>query len=175
MFLPDYLLKGFDSTTIEEKSLVSGKNEILRPALPENKKPFLSPFVAFAILFLLVAVLSFIKNTYRFLSIFDFALFFLSGSLGVFLLFMWFGTDHPECKNNFNLAWAFPLHFIIVFFLYKKAKWVQRYFLFNSILLLVLLIFWKWLPQEMNNALLPLVCLLLLRSFIRYKHAGYSN
>lgn len=175
MFLPDYLLKGFDSTTIGERPLVSGKKEILKPALPENKKPILSPFVVFAIILLLVTLLSFLKNTYRFLSILDFVLFFLSGLLGIFLLFMWFGTDHPECKNNFNLAWAFPLHFIIVFFIYKKREWVRRYFLFNSILLLALLIFWKWLPQEMNNALLPLVCLLLVRSFMRFKYAWHSS
>ena len=175
MFLPDYLLKGFDSTTIDGSRLVSEKKEILAPVLPENKKPFLSPFLLFSILFLLIAALSLSKNTYRFLAVFDLILFFLSGALGILILFMWFGTDHPECKNNFNLAWAFPFHIVIIFFLYKKRNWVRRYFLFNSILLLVLLILWKWLPQEMNNALLPLVCLLLLRSFIRYKNAGYFN
>jgi hypothetical protein len=172
MFLPDYLLKGFDSTTINGNRLISEKKEILVPVLPANKKPFLSPFILFSILFLLIVALSVYKNTYRFLSVFDFILFFTTGLLGVFLLFMWFGTDHPECKNNFNLVWAFPFHIIIIFFLYKKRNWVRRYFLFNSILLLALLVFWKWLPQEMNNALLPLVCLLLLRSFIRHKHAG---
>ncbi len=169
MFLPDYLLKGFDSTSISGKLLISEKNEILKATLQTNKTSLLSPFAIFAILFLLIAVLSFFKNTNKFFSVFDFLLFFLSGALGLLILFMWFGTDHPECRNNFNLAWAFPLHFIVVFFIYKKWNWLRYYFLFNSIILLLLLLSWKWLPQEMNNALLPIVGLLMVRSSIRYK------
>jgi len=169
MFLPDYLLKGFDNATLNKKPLVSEKTEILKPALQPNKTPLLSPFAVFAILFLGVAVLSFFKNTKKFFSVFDFILFFFSGVMGILILFMWFGTDHPECRNNFNLAWAFPAHFVIVFFIYKKWNWLRHYFLFNSILLLLLLVLWTWVPQEMNNALIPVVCLLLLRSGVRYK------
>jgi hypothetical protein len=163
------LLKGFDSTTISGNPLVAGKMEILKPAPGENKTPLFSPFVVFMMLLLAVATLSFFKSAKKILSIFDFILFFIAGSLGILILFMWFGTDHPECKNNFNLVWAFPFHFIAVFFIYKKRNWVKYYFLANAILLLLLLILWKWLPQEMNTALIPIVCLLLLRSYMRYK------
>jgi hypothetical protein len=169
MFLPDYLLKGFDSTTVNNKPLVSEKMEILKPTLEVNKSPLLSPFAIFAILFLLIAVLSFSKIAGKFLAVFDFLLFFLSGVLGILILFMWFGTDHQACRNNFNIAWAFPFHFIIVFFIYRKWNWLRYYFLINAILLLLLLIFWKWLPQEMNNALLPVVALLMLRSIMLFK------
>ena len=174
MFLPDYLLKGFDSTSIDNKKLVVQKRELLKPTLPELKNTFLSPFIIFTILFLLIAVVSIFKKTGKFLSVFDFILFFLSGILGVFILFMWFGTDHPECKNNFNLAWAMPFHFIVIFFLFRKGSpiitgWLKYYFFINSLLLLLLLIVWKWLPQEMNNALIPVVCLLLVRSYAQYK------
>ncbi len=175
MFLPDYLLKGFDSTMINGKRLVSEKKEILKPTLRISKAPLLSPFAIFTILFLVIAVLSFLKNTTSFFSVFDFTLFFFSGAIGILILFMWFGTDHPECRNNFNLAWAFPPHFIAVFFFYKKWNWLRSYFLVNTIPLLLLLIFWKWLPQEMNNALLPIVATLMLRSLIRYKKIGYAG
>jgi hypothetical protein len=170
MFLPYYLLKGFDSSSIGKKKLVSEKKEILLPTLPKPGNTLFSPFVIFTILFLLIAILSFFRNADKFLSVFDFILFFLSGFLGIFILFMWFGTDHPECKNNFNLAWALPFHFIIVFFLFRKGSgWLKYYFFINSILLLVLLILWKWLPQQMNNALIPIVCLLIVRSYAQYK------
>lgn len=173
MFLPDYLLKGFDSTRLGgfafDRSLVLEKKEILKPVLKKSSDSLLSPFVVFSILFLLVFALSFMKGTANLLSVFDFILFFSAGSLGLLLLFMWFGTDHPECKDNFNLVWALPFHFIIVFFIFGKWSWFQYYFLINSVLLLLLLICWKWLPQEMNNALLPVVCLFLLRSVARYR------
>jgi len=169
MFLPDYLLMGFDSWMIGKKKLVLEKHEILKPALPKPKNSPFTPFVVFSILFFLILVLGISKNANKFLSIVDFILFFISGAMGVFILFMWFGTDHPECKNNFNLAWALPFHFIIVLFLFNKWPWLKYYFFVNSIILLILLILWKLLPQEMNNALIPVVCLLLVRSFAQYK------
>jgi len=175
MFLPDYLLKGFDSSMIGKKPVVSNKYEILRPALPEQKSSLITPFNVFLILFFVIVVLGILKNTGKLLSVFDFMLFFLSGALGVFLLFMWFGTDHPECKDNFNLTWALPFHFIIVFFQFRKWSWLKYYFLINSTLLVLLLIVWKWLPQEMNNGLIPLISLLLVRSFAQYKKFKHLN
>ena len=169
MFLPDYLLKGFDSTKANGKPLVSAKNEILRGNLAIEKAPLLSPFAVFTILFLFIAVLMFMRTSNRFFAVFDFILFFLAGTLGILILFMWFGTDHPECKNNFNITWAFPLHFLIVFFIFQKWHWLRYYFLVSSIILLLLLLLWKWIPQEMNNASIPVVALLLLRSAARYK------
>jgi hypothetical protein len=159
---------------IDKKKLVLEKHEILKPALPKPKNSLFTPFAVFAVLFFLILVLGISKNANKFLSIFDFILFFLSGAMGVFILFMWFGTDHPECKNNFNLAWALPFHFIIVLFLFRKwhpitTGWLKYYFFINSIILLILLILWKWLPQEMNTALIPVVGLLLVRSFAQYR------
>jgi hypothetical protein len=175
MFLPDYLLKGFENTSIGEKPLVLEKNEILSATVATNKSPLLSPFLIFAILFVVVVLLSLGKSAARFLDVFDFILFFLAGALGILMLFMWFGTDHPECKNNFNVVWAFPLHFVVVFLFYKKWDWLRYYFLVNSILLVLFLIAWKWLPQEINSALLPVVCLLLFRSLARYKKFSYAR
>lgn len=169
MFLPEYLLKGFDSTRLSGKELVASKSEILQPTLKENEKPLLSPLLVFTILFFVFAFLGIIRKANGLMAVFDFILFFISGALGILMLFMWFGTDHPECKNNFNLIWAFPPHLIMIFFLFKRWKWMRFYFLFNSILLLILLIAWRWLPQEMNNSVIPFVCLLLLRNFLRFK------
>jgi hypothetical protein len=154
------------------RSLVSEKREILKPALPKPKTTFFTPFVVFTILFLLIVTLSFFRSAGKFLSVFDFILFFLTGALGIFLVFMWFGTDHPECKDNFNLAWALPFHFIAIFFLFGKSRWLKYYFFINSITLLLLLTLWQWIPQEMNKALIPIVCLLLVRSYIQYRKFG---
>jgi len=169
MFLPDYLLKGFDNTAVGEKPLVLEKTEILSAAIAANKSPLLSPFLIFAILFVLISFLSLKKSAGRFLDVFDFILFFLAGTLGLLMLFMWFGTDHPECRNNFNVVWALPLHFFVVFLILKKWDWLRYYFLVNSILLFLFLIAWMWLPQEINKALIPVVCILLVRSLAHYK------
>lgn len=169
MFLPDYLLKALDSTTVNGKALVSEKLEPLKSTLPAPKAPLLSPFALFGIIFILIALISFAKKFPRFLNVFDFILFFLSGILGILLLFMWFGTDHQACRNNFNLIWAFPPHFIILFFFFKKRKWLKYYFLGTAIMVFLLIICWRWLPQEMNDGLLPVAGMIVIRSYFRYK------
>ena len=175
MFLPDYLMMGFDSTSISEKRLVAQKTNVLTPTLAKSERPFLRPFSVFLILFLAIAALSISGRAGQFLSIFDIGLFLITGLLGIFLVFMWFGTDHPECRNNFNIAWAFPLNSIAAFFIYRKQSGWQYYFLSLSFLLIAVLIGWKWLPQEMDNALIPVVGLLIFRSFTRYKIARYGS
>jgi hypothetical protein len=77
---------------------------------------------------------------------------------------MWLGTDHSMCKNNFNLLWAFPPHFIMAFFVNSKKAWVKKYFVLNSGLLILLLLSWFFLPQQLNTGLIPFVLLLLYRS-----------
>jgi hypothetical protein len=102
--------------------MVSKKHEILKPALPERKSSLFTPLIVFIVLFLVIFVLGFLKNTGKFLSVFDFILFFISGILGVFILFMWFGTDHPECKDNFNLAWAYAFSFYNYLFSVREME-----------------------------------------------------
>jgi hypothetical protein len=171
MFLPDYLLKGFDSTIVQGRPLVTEKKEILAATPTSRKDVVVTPFLVFLLLFLVLAAGSFFysKKWRRFFLVADFILFFLAGVLGLLILFMWLGTDHQPCRDNYNLLWALPTDFIVVFFIYSRKSWVRKYFLINALLQLLVLLCWKFLPQEMNNALLPFVALLMLRSFYRSK------
>jgi hypothetical protein len=81
---------------------------------------------------------------------------------------MWVATDHTMTKNNFNLAWAIPFHFIASFFINSNKRTVKRYFLFTTFFTIILLLTWRFLPQEMNDALLPIVALILHRSAVQY-------
>jgi hypothetical protein len=169
MFLPDYLMYAFDSTTLNNKPLVQGKSVILQPSIDVSKKFSFTPFLAFGLLFLIILGLIFWGKAGKFLQYVDFLLFFFSGLIGILILFMWFGTDHLTTKNNFNLLWAFPLNLIAAFFSWKERNWLRAYFLVYCLLLLILLVCWFWGPQEMNNGLLPIVALLFLRSFNHYR------
>lgn len=175
MFLPDYLLKAFDNTTTGGQKLVSKKTTILEPALELNKNRVFTPMIIFCFLFLLVMAGSFSNNHFirRLLVSVDFLFFFLAGLAGILLLFMWFGTEHLTTKQNFNLAWAFPLHAVMAFFVHKKSQWVKNYFGFIFLLTAALLISWFFLPQELNLAALPLAGIILVRSWLiskRKKH-----
>lgn len=168
MFLPDYLMKGFDSATFHGQLLAAPTQILLpKPALEKQSSPF-TPMVVFSSLLGVIMILSFIpkEGVQKLLSVFDFLFFFSLGLTGLLLLFMWFGTNHTVCQHNYNLVWALPTHTIAAFFLWKKAKWVQYYLLATIILQSLLLLGWLFLPQQLNISLIPIVLLILLRSWL---------
>ncbi len=162
-FLPDNLMISLDSAN--HPLLLSEEN--LYP-INENtdKGSFFTPFIIFLILLIAVAGISIIKNKYvqLFLQGFDGILFFTTGLLGIILIFMWTSTDHSMTKNNFNLLWAWPTHFIISFFINSKKRWVKKYFAFTAAALVIVLLAWFFLPQYMNTGLIPIVLLLIYRN-----------
>lgn len=176
MFLPDYLLKGIAATTVGQQPLAAPPKTILQMPSPLNKNPAFSPGVIFTILLLAVAALSFTKKPWaiKAISTFDFAFFLLLGLSGILILFMWFGTNHTVCRNNFNLLWALPTHIIAAFAVHRKLKWVQVYFTIVFIISILLLLSWPWFPQSINNALLPIVLLIILRSGYLSKPHQYA-
>ena len=171
MFLPDYLMMAFDSSTINHDPLVSQKNILLNSDAGKKSKPIFTPLLVFTVLFLLIAFLSFFLSNSSgiFFQIFDFVFFLLLGLMGVLLVFMWFGTDHAMCKNNFNLLWALPFHLPVAILLFSKKEWLKNYFLFIFFYSLALMAAWFLLPQQLNLALLPIVGIILIRSFFRSK------
>jgi hypothetical protein len=177
MFLPDYLLKGFDSASVNGHQLVTPPETILRMPSPLAGKSFLTPAVVFSLLLVIMIALSFAKAKWGVmtLSILDFLFFFVLGLSGLLLLFMWFGTDHKVCQNNWNLFWALPTNVVMAFFVHSRRPWVQKYFRVVFRISLVLLIGWFFLPQQMNNALVPVVLLIIWRSWHLSKNDTYAG
>ena len=169
MFLPDYLMKTFDSSSLGSLPLVSEKHTLLKPAIRRPSKDNLThPLFLFSCLFVLIAFLSFSKSkpVQKILSSFDGFLFFITGMLGVLILFMWLGTDHIMCRDNFNLLYAWPTNLIAAFYIHSGKKWAKKYFACYSVFNLLLIIFWKIVPQHLNIALIPVIAILILRSLI---------
>lgn len=162
-FLPDNLMKSLDSSN--HPMVVSSRN-LYSIQEDKNKNSFFTPMTVFAMLLALIILLGFTKNRFvqGFLQGFDGLFFFFAGLLGIILILMWTATDHQMCKNNFNLLWAWPTHAVIAFFVNSKKAWVRKYFRFTTIALVVVLLSWFFLPQQMNNGLIPLVLLLIYRS-----------
>jgi hypothetical protein len=167
MFLPDYLLKGVDKAMINGQRLVSPPQTILAMPSPLNKGSLFRPAIVFSILLVLVAILSFVRTKWAqtIIQYFDFLFFFVLGLTGLLLLFMWFGTDHVVCRNNFNLLWALPTHVVAAFFLHRKRAWIENY------LKVTLLFAWViyLMPQDYNMAILPILLLITLRSWMIIK------
>jgi len=177
MFLPDWLLKGFDSSRVQQNPLVNPPQPVLTMPSPGDDSPLLTPsFCSWAGL-LLILGLSFARGRWSgaFLTVFDFLLFFLLGMAGCLLLFMWLGTDHRVCRDNFNLLWALPTHLLTAFTVHRRTRISTGYFRFVLWLSLALAMAWFFLPQQMNNALLPLVLLIIYRSWYLSKKTLYGT
>ncbi|WP_372752213.1 DUF4105 domain-containing protein [Labilibaculum sp.] len=172
MFLPDNLMQAFEKATIHSNStvkpLVKSNQIILKPAINFQKTTW---YKRPAFLFGIVAIIGFFLSLFylkkeKNFFIFDFFLFGICGLVGWLIIFLWFFTDHQATGPNWNIIWAFPLHFPIIFALLKKKShlFVYYYLLLHSILLLMVLLFWKIIPQSFPNDILPIVALLLVRS-----------
>ncbi len=175
MFLPDYLMKSFDNATIGGRPLVSVKHNLFNTInTPKKKNIFADPLFIFACLFLLIVLLSFSKNLLikRMLFAFDGFLFFMTGLLGIVLIFMWTGTEHLMTKDNYNLLWAWPTNVIAAFYIHSKKQFAIRYFIIYSVFNLLLIVFWFFLPQHLNPALIPIVSILIFRCLF---YISYQN
>jgi Domain of unknown function (DUF4105) len=173
-FLPDNLKNALDSS--KETMVFSSQN--LYPVTNDHaKKPFFTPFVVFSLLLIFIVLMGFVKNKFAhaFLQGFDGLLFFFIGALGIIMILMWTATDHGMCKNNFNLIWAWPTHTVMAFFVNSKKDWVKKYFKFTALALMAVLISWFFLPQQMNNALIPVVLLIIYRSVKKSLATDHTN
>ncbi len=173
MFLPDYLKEAFDKATVKHNSealpLVSETKYVFKSKPVKNKSiTFITPSIVFWSLFLAFGLLTFVElRKKQYYPAIDIILFVVAGLFGGLLLFMWFGTDHKPTYQNLNLLWAIPFHLPMVFFTLKrgKSKIAAFYFFCNCIILLIVLFGWAFLPQHFHIAVIPLLLILLVRSY----------
>jgi hypothetical protein len=170
MFLPDYLETGIDSTKNGTAPLVASKQlHYGQKSPPSEDRAALPPTtVVFGAVAALLAWASAWKGkrmTAATLALCDFLLFFLSGAVGLLLVFMWTSTDHQVCRNNLNLLWAIPTHLAAAFLIRKPSRWASAYFLATSIAAALLLATWNFLPQRLNPALAIPVAMLAWRAW----------
>ncbi|WP_336516856.1 DUF4105 domain-containing protein [Pollutibacter soli] len=166
MFLPDYLEKGFDSSSSRNQHLVLTKKVLFEKQELASEGFAITPsFVFWALAILIGLATFFLRPNSKLLTAIDFFIFFFNGLLGCFLVFMWFGTDHNTTQNNLNLLWAIPTHIIAAFFIRNKNSASKLYFQVTTVLCALLLLSWAFLPQELNKALFPWVLLTGIRSF----------
>lgn len=165
MFMPEFLMKGLSETKKQGAPFAGATNLLLQGSIPQNNSGKYVPLIALSIICVIVFIISRSKSSWakKFMSFFDALILYITGLFGILLLFMWFGTDHTVCKNNFNLLWAMPLNLPAAFFLIKKPAWLSSYFFVIAVITSIFLAAWFWLPQQINIALLPVVILLLNR------------
>lgn len=131
MFLPDYLHNGVRGAQLNGVP-VAAESEIILSAKGNDPAGF-QPFwlTAFLSLITIISLLSPSLNRVGYAL--SSAIVLISGLLGCLMLFMWFGTDHQSCRDNWNLLWALPTNVIVPFV--RKEK-LERYSVIAIVLIL---------------------------------------
>lgn len=172
MFLPDFLMKGMGSASLDGKPFVSRTASLIPAVNPPGRSPFrFTPLLLFILVCGPLLLLSFSGNrrTMQLLQWTDRFLFFLAGLLGCFMLFMWLGTDHRVCRWNWNLLWALPAHLVFSLFMDRATRWTKWYAAASFVLDILLILGWYLLPQQLPPAVIPVILLLLVRSYRIYQ------
>ncbi|WP_299679185.1 DUF4105 domain-containing protein [uncultured Tenacibaculum sp.] len=170
MYLPEYLYAIFEkSSTIkneEKANLVRSNKTLLKFETKPSKADSFSPFLIFTLLFFIILFISYndIRKGKR-SKILDFSILFITGLIGLLIVFLWFFTNHSTAPNNFNFLWAFAPNLIIAFFVTKDEikSWINKY-------LTILLVFLALMPllhlfgiQKFTYPVYPLILLLIVR------------
>lgn len=169
LFLPSYVMRQLNFTTLGNMPLVSLERSVLKEGPAEVELGFYTtPLFWLSVLLCIVAIITywdFKKGTRnRWL---DFSLFFTTGVAGWIIVFLWFFTEHTTTVVNFNILWAFPLNLIAAFILLSKkpnTRILRYYFLALLGCLGITLLLWGLKIQLFS----PLLLLLLIALGLRY-------
>ncbi len=169
MFLPDFLYKGVSLATMKQEKIERKKIEILADmqTTPVSISFYLDPLFVFIVFCIALLLPSFYFTSLQ--SLADGIWLIVTGLLGLFLLFMWFGTDHQSFSKNLNLLWAFPLNLYFAFKLNDIKKWMRQFFKAWSLVLLVLIAISLTNAGVINTAFYPLMLLASFRYWILSK------
>ena len=132
MFLPEMMKVHYAGAKLVDREHRQIEPLVGEPVqlLPDTRPPLhrsVRPEAVFGGLFLLVLLLTVCEKVFSLkspiFSILDRILFITAGIIGLFLLFMWFGTNHWCTKWNISLLWASPLLLLIAIRLGRSPRW----------------------------------------------------
>ena len=162
MFLPSYLMDNLNHASYlknNEKIALSTKPELIVDFEDKHKNRIKKsiPWPLIATLLLLIVTIFINLKQNKATRIFNKTLIIISGILGFFLLFMWFGTNHGATRDNWNIMWLNPiLIFYLIIVNYKWSKWIKLLVL-GLLAISALNCLFTFLPQFMHFAFLPII------------------
>lgn len=162
-FLPDYYMRGLATATVDGRLLVGETRTLLSEQNQYRNTPNNQPRLVFWVLLLGVLLLSWLPGKSGWLYYFDVLLFLVIGLLGIFMLLMWFGTNHAVCAWNRNLLWAMPLHVGFAWLLAKRSEKAGYYARYANALLIASFFYGFVAEQEYIVEITPILLLLFFR------------
>ncbi len=162
-FLPENLMNYldlFEADIIKRNIIYSPESKI---SYQENLPSPLLVNLILSLIIVTVTIFNFKRNKWN--KSLDILIFLISGSIGILIIFLWFFSNHFAGAQNFNLLWAFPFNFTLIFAIYKTKtpNWSIGYIKLLIILIILLFLHWITGVQKYNLTLLPIFIALLIR------------
>ena len=162
-FLPENLMNYldlFEADIIKRNIIYSPESKI---SYQENLPSPLLVNLILSLIIVAVTIFNFKRNKWN--KSLDILIFLISGSIGILIIFLWFFSNHFAGAQNFNLLWAFPFNFTLIFAIYKTKipNWSIGYIKLLIILIILLFLHWITGVQKYNLTLLPIFIALLIR------------
>ena len=172
-FIPSTLMRDFSSAVVPEsndsaKTLVTHTKHILEPVDDvENTMTFFTPNLFFALLLLLIIVMTYVEfRKGKLFWVLDAILLFVQGVAGVLITFMLLFSVHPTVGSNMLVLLFNPLPLLLLpIYIYKVIKcskqnvmWVQ------AIMVSLFLVLSPFIPQYIPLAIYMFAIALLIRS-----------
>lgn len=145
MFLPDYLMYGLNTATIDHKHLAEKAQLLYEAPEQDNATPwFFAPLFIFGIGALLLIILLWKSRGNALLNTVVVPTFLFTGLVGCLLVFLGGFTAHPITAPNWNILWANPLNLIALPFLLRKhlPRFIAIYLKIYMVLLVAALPAW---------------------------------
>lgn len=180
MFLPHYIYTFFKSANykISGKPLVKENITLFKSIETQKTSNFISsPLAVFGLLSIIILWITYkdYKNNKR-NRILDVILFSITGAIGIFILLLWFATDHTATAQNYNLLWAFAINIFMLKQVWKREakQWFVKYVKFLILALCLLTLHWAIGVQRFAIGFSPLFIALLVRYVFLLKHYKMS-
>ena len=180
MFLPKYLYQLLENARLktDDSRLVSASKTLSPSDAVAQNNFFSSPLFILGILALIMLLITYkdYKNNSRSKWL-DVGLFAITGCIGLFLLLLWFATDHQTTAYNYNLLWACALNLLFLPSI-RKSSLNNRglsYLKFLLLLLSLMVLHWITGVQSFTIGLIPLLMAICVRFLFLIHHFKAAN
>ncbi|MEL6123609.1 MAG: DUF4105 domain-containing protein [Bacteroidota bacterium] len=164
MFLPFFFRDYMEGATLGSSPIVASSDRILDYDGRDQLSTLLTPVALFYILLFLEIVLTFclwVKGDQQANWWYDRLWFGILGFASVVFVFMWFGTDHEVCSDNYNLLWSIPWALAGL----SGRGWRQKLSLSLTILLSSMVLFGQsMIPQHFSPVVTPAALISIIKS-----------
>jgi hypothetical protein len=175
MFLPLDMQNGLSEILINRNgkmvpllqnpvTLIDFESPMLKPSI------FTSPMVVFTLILILLTIFFGITKNRKAIKIADITIFTIFSLLALLMIFFNFFTDHEQLRKNLNIIWLSPFVLFCLTAIIADKDWII-WFRIVFVLSFLSFILYLVLPSALNNAFLPVLAILMMRSSAR---AGFS-